>query len=373
MLTVVIQPKKPVVAKKSQVKKKIKCKGLKKTKDPKCNNQEGCNWVTKKGCLSILPPSYNQYSKYLKISISDLKKLVSEKDPMRVNTLTKKEQKIMAKIPPGTPFEELISVLYLMYKHKDDCYPIIKSHFDKLFIKKSSDISRDYPTSDNKIDARYQLIWIDNIKMLYIGALFKLMWRNCIKSKKRFIFIFFGIFGEVLGGVTRSWAHSNCLIYDTKTKELERFEPHGSVTFYNNKALDDAITNQLEPIVNFKKYYKPLDFCPSVNFQKMPSLKKIGVDPSGFCAYWTIWYMDMRLLNPDKPRNELIEESILKIEQMIKKKKDTDFGSFIRTYAIFLNVILKLVIGIVNDPNNKDENKKDLVDKAIKYIIDVTT
>ena len=37
--------------------------------------------------------------------------------------------------------------------------------------------------------------------------------------------MFFGLKGS-------RGAHSNCLIYDTKTKSLERFEPNGMVSFY---------------------------------------------------------------------------------------------------------------------------------------------
>ncbi len=47
------EPVKPLKSIKSDKAKTINCKKLKKTKDPKCNDQEGCNWVTNKGCLDF--------------------------------------------------------------------------------------------------------------------------------------------------------------------------------------------------------------------------------------------------------------------------------------------------------------------------------
>ena len=35
---------------------KVKCKGLRKTKDPKCEEQKGCRWVVRKGCRAIESP-----------------------------------------------------------------------------------------------------------------------------------------------------------------------------------------------------------------------------------------------------------------------------------------------------------------------------
>ena len=32
--------------------KTLNCKQFKKTKDPKCNDQEGCEWTVGKGCLN---------------------------------------------------------------------------------------------------------------------------------------------------------------------------------------------------------------------------------------------------------------------------------------------------------------------------------
>jgi hypothetical protein len=48
---------KPVAPKPKDPRQYSKCKKHKKTKDPKCNEQEGCKWETGKGCLEISTPN----------------------------------------------------------------------------------------------------------------------------------------------------------------------------------------------------------------------------------------------------------------------------------------------------------------------------
>ena len=68
------------------------------------------------------PPLLNKYSKHLKGRINILKKFINNK-PVIVKNIVPKQQKHLKTILAGTPMTALISALYLMAKHKHDCYP----------------------------------------------------------------------------------------------------------------------------------------------------------------------------------------------------------------------------------------------------------
>ena len=67
---------------------KTKCKKFRKTKDPKCNLQLGCAWVVKEGCLNIISPvndpvkgPVKDHVKVLSHKRSSCKKFKKTKDP----------------------------------------------------------------------------------------------------------------------------------------------------------------------------------------------------------------------------------------------------------------------------------------------------
>lgn len=118
-------------------------------------------------------------------------------------------------------------------------------------------------------------------------------------------------------------------------------------------SLDDAIREHLQPIIQFERYIPASEFCPYIGFQGKKALKNVGVDPGGFCQYWTLFYIDARLSKPDVPREELIAS---KIETISKGDAETDFGEFIRSYAVFLEIMVRVVV------DNEDKSREGLVD-----------
>ena len=72
--------------------------------------------------------------------------------------------------------------------------------------------------------------------------------------------------------------------------------------------------------------------CP-IGFQQLEGRE----DSSGFksfggnCIMWALWYMDLRLSNPDVPRDILIKSAWKKI------KNDGSFKVFINSYHHFLS------------------------------------
>ena len=153
-------------------------------------------------------------------------------------------------------------------------------------------------------------------------------------------------------------AHANSMIFNLKNMEVERFEPHGDdnlVGPFGKKVKKiynefDSRFSKLCKKHNFK-YFKPIDYCPRLGNQTIeeqynglkklntlgpqsitsPTNTKLPTDPGGFCAAWSLWYLDLRLKNPNVERSKLIKQSI-----EILKRKPIKFRQFIRNYADFI-------------------------------------
>jgi hypothetical protein len=199
------------------------------------------------------------------------------------------------------------------------------------------------------------------------------MFKKCISNKKRFVVIPIGI--EMKRG-----SHANYLIYDSKLNEAERFEPHGSGTppglNYNQKLLDDILEKRLETLDPNIKYIRPYDYLPKIGFQLMDatedSRKKIG-DPDGFCALWSLWYVDMRLQHPNVERNKLVN----KLMKVIKDN-NYSFRDLIRNYGKSIidlrdNILSKVNIDIndwLNDSYTNEELDQFMIElnNAVKSV-----
>ena len=135
--------------------------------------------------------------------------------------------------------------------------------------------------------------------------------------------------------------HSGFIIYDKKTKTMERFEPHGGNLgayhmWYNSDQLDGAlqkyfINSGKFPVV---KYLSPLNICPQPGPQVRENLEYLHLDKAvgGFCTAWSFWYADLRLKNPNMSSIEVIERSMEDIRDIYNNK----FRQFIVNYAKFL-------------------------------------
>ena len=260
--------------------------------------------------------------------------------------------------------------------------------------------------------------------------------RMCASSEKRFIFVFLGVSTGIL---KENKTHANVLIYDRKRKELEHFEPHGGDSKeawckvameghgkYRNTlmvqqlpndpcdgdSLDRAIVKHLKPIIGFETYIPAKAYCPYLGFQSRQALKKQGVDPGGFCQYWSIYYIDLRLSNPDTPRDQLVKNALRNIEMLtvsetveaihpdfpdegyfpaeileIKQdsikvhflnssieievptknvRKVSDFGQFIRAYATFMELMVRMVV------KNQDKGEGVLQKMAADMVAEFT-
>jgi len=133
-------------------------------------------------------------------------------------------------------------------------------------------------------------------------------------TSKRFIYLILVIY-EPEGG-----AHANGLLYDTKTQNLERFEPHGSetvlsytkITPYEAQKMKEFLEQNLG--ISIKRFYQPKSVCPRIGWQIREGLprpfdyffnKKWGI--SGYCMAWSMYFILLRAQNPDIRTKQLQE------------------------------------------------------------------
>ena len=231
-------------------------------------------------------------------------------------TLPKGKARIKDLNMVGYPDITMAGFLYLMKKFKNDCA-----------------VLADYNLFENP---PHKLLYGEDYMLSYDGDSGKIVspkgfWKAVKKCKgKRFLFMPFYITCESVGIF-----HINMLIYDSKYKSLERFEPHGSgiADGCMSDVPDEEIIKQFKRNIgdNFiREYYRPLDFCPIAGIQYIQDYEMFmnQYDPGGFCSTWSLWYANLRLANPDRTRKEVIQRSISTI-----KESDITFTNFIRNYS----------------------------------------
>lgn len=176
--------------------------------------------------------------------------------------------------------------------------------------------------------------------------------------------------------------HANIIIYDKKLNKIERFEPYGSTKslMKDDDKIDIYLKNLFKKNINNEiKYVGPKDFMTQSKFQLISSENDIKnrkiTDPVGYCLAWCLWFVELRLSNPDISSKTLVDEAINKIinkegdkyselsETNIKKDIPDDNNiilSHIRNYSKKLNqykISFFKEIGIdLNSLNNIKQN-----------------
>ena len=59
--------------------------------------------------------------------------------------------------------------------------------------------------------------------------------------------------------------------------------------------------------------------------------KKKKTDPYGFCASWSLWYINLRLQHPNIPPKKLLDKALKKLHN-----DSRSFTTFIRNYSQFI-------------------------------------
>lgn len=271
----------------------------------------------------------------------------------------------------GSTLDVLFGLLFLLKKHKNICSTLNKTNIDKKdlcdFYKSLGIIMNSKCESLN-----FEIIWVH--QKLYVMENFYENFEKCMNCNSRFIIIPLGI--ELKEG-----GHAGYLIYDSKKKEVERFEPHGSTIpiglYYNPQLLDELLEQKFKNIDENIKYIRPEEYLPKIGFQMMDVgenwSRRIG-DPLGFCALWCIWYTDMRITYSDFDRKKLVNLLI-----QIIKEKNISFRNMVRNYGQYIvdirDDILKRSVMDINDwfndqyTNEQIDNFMDILTNELdKYI-----
>jgi len=281
-----------------------------------------------------------------------------QKNKMCINLNTDKD--ISMCTFTGSTLDVLIGLIYLLKKHKSTC-STLESDFAE-----NKELCRFYRSLGIIMNTRceflnFEIVWVH--QKLYLIEGFYDRVKKCIDNNKRFIIIPVGI-------ELRAGSHANYLIYDVKENIVERFEPHGATVplglNYNPNLLDEILENRFKAINTNITYMRPSEFLPKVGFQLMDvyetKRKKIG-DPGGFCALWSVWYVDMRLTYSNIKNTDLVKMLIKTI-----KLQNISVKNMIRNYAKNIidmrDIILKKANMDVNDWLN-DQYVDSQVDKVL--------
>ena len=259
----------------------------------------------------------------------------------------------------GSILDVLIGLIFLIKKHGNACTTLGKNHTP------NEDLCNFYKSMGLIMNGRcdflnFEIVWI-NYK-LYMIDNFSKLFNNCVKSTARFVIVPLGI--EMVSG-----SHANYLIYDKVVKEVERFEPHGGTTpigfNYNSQYLDEILIDYFKSIDPEIKYVNPGEYIPKIGFQIMDTQEenrtRIG-DPGGFCALWSIWYVDQRLTYYTYDRKKLIKNLFSNI-----KAQGVSYRNMIRNYARNIikqrDSLLKMVGIDINDwlNDNYTNNQLDIL------------
>lgn len=250
---------------------------------------------------------------------------------------------------------ELTSILYLMHKYPQHCVA-----FSTGLLTPSGKLTSRALTLRPEEFEKVSLVWSDIYKDFIIPEGLWTSIKNCLKKGSEFIIIPFGFY-------CGDGDHANFLIYNSVTKELERFEPYGYVYSpycKNTPMLDEKLAKLFNKNVNkdmVKAVYDPLSFCPMDSFQMIQEDDKEFKEqiwqngPFGYCSAWSFWYADMRLANPLKSRSEVVLLSLQAI-----KDSNLTFTTFIRSYADFLQKVYEKI------NHHRDEYPEKIIKKILK-------
>jgi len=181
-------------------------------------------------------------------------------------------------------------------------------------------------------------------------------------NKKNFAIVFLSI-------INLNMLHANVLIYDFNKLTVERFEPYGNTSLIDNE-IDDLLEEELTWSTGLT-YIRPKDYLPYAGFQTISDENNImnskSGDFGGFCLAWCLWYIEIRLKNPNIEPNILIIKIINKLNKINYK-----FVEYIRNYSTKINekrVSYIKKIGInENEISNSYLNNKD-TSLLINYLI----
>jgi hypothetical protein len=279
----------------------------------------------------------------------------------------------------GTSIYNVIGMYYLSHAQANDiCVingePYIPDHsltvdnnhkHDKSCVKLPTDSLYNIPGPQTTVSLR----WIEKQNRISVPGeenkeegKFWRQFNNC--SGKNFIAL-------PIGFNCKSYGHANYLFFHKIKKTLERFESFGrpSGACIGNDIVDEKIEELFRenfkiyaPQYNGFTYLKPRDILPYHNVQTIQEAEdrwrdRSNNNPVGFCSVWSLWYVELRSLNPDLDHDELMEKAIRGIRDLELSREiqygPGSFTDFIRRYSLkFVDLHNKLQRKYDNDSSN---------------------
>jgi hypothetical protein len=124
-----------------------------------------------------------------------------------------------------------------------------------------------------------------------------------VKScKERYLAMALSLSTSPFGAEFYSGGHANVLIFDTVSKTVDRYDPHGTqcegytCPAYNQDKIDAILKKEFKKIL---PDYNFIDFsiaCPNIG----PQMKAEIFDRTGYCVTWSLMFTVLRILNPGK-------------------------------------------------------------------------
>ena len=301
-----------------------KCQNKKCNTDSICNPQSG-RCVKKSGKIGIKLIQNPPPQPIRTPPLHPIVKPLTTKKPL-TSPLHMMQPDIKSKIAiTATPWYDLIGMLWLLHNHPKECVAIPKgllTHSGKISVPV-------FMWSQTSLE------WQEKSKLFVVPPGLWESIKDCLKKGSEFIVIPMGF------NCNNKFGHQNFLIYNSITKEMERFEPNGGVVnpcLKNPKMIPQLIDlfhkNVKKDMI--KTFYEPLDFCPAKSFQLIQHNDGTRhKTEKGFCLSWSYWYADTRLRNPNKTRKQVVDMAL----NSLYSNKFVPFTSFIRSFSNFLKKV----------------------------------
>jgi hypothetical protein len=259
-----------------------------------------------------------------------------KKSKMCIN-ITQEEEIKMATFT-GATLDVLFGLIYILTKFNNTC-TTVNNIINKEKEESKSKEEESKESKNNNLN--FELLW--NGDILSLPESFITYFNSCTQNDKKLFTI------VPLAIILDKGSHANYLIYDKKLKTVERFEPHGQsvpVGFdYNYLKLDRALSLLFLDINKKIRYVSPVEYMPKIGFQQLGILEqnsKIG-DPGGFCAIWTIWYVEQRLTYIDIKNDYLVGQLLKTI-----KINNISFQNLVRNYSKNITEIRDKILNNAN-------------------------
>lgn len=110
--------------------------------------------------------------------------------------------------------------------------------------------------------------------------------------------------------------HANMIIFDSKKKTIEHFEPHG---FHEDSqwSISRAYIKSISGVKKFAmKYFQEYKIISPKDFEPRNGLQATIDAYSGMCVSWSILYLNYRILNPDISSKVLVRHINKKIKRV---------------------------------------------------------